>query len=482
MPRTQRASSLDETAVARMARGVLTELRRSRVTAGDRVAVFCGTSSEFVAVRDAVTAIGGMLVPVNPKLTAPEVAYVLDHSGARVVFAQGELLDVAGRAAPEGVRVCAIGGGEAGKTDPRAVGATLIYTSGTTGSPKGCVRTEAQETARAEEVIATYGLSSDDVHLIACPLAHSAPGIFLRAGRRVGARTVLLSKFEPRAFLQAAAEQGATCFFLVPTQYERLLALPANERRAWDLSAVRAAIVAGAPISAETKRQIVGWLGEGVLWEFYGSSETGTISVLRPEDQLRKPGSVGRPAPGVELRLETEGGGEAGPGEVGEIYVRSAAVMSGYLDPQSGRAVPADREGRGVSVGDLGKLDNEGYLYLVDRKHDTIITGGVNVYPAEVERALIQHPGVAAAVVTGVEDDAWGQRVAALVALRDTHVTADALRAFLRERLASFKIPKQIAFAATDDMPIGSSGKPLRREAARRLPPTQPSPRERGEG
>jgi acyl-CoA synthetase (AMP-forming)/AMP-acid ligase II len=462
---------LDEPVVEAMARAVLASLRELGIGETQPVALLAGTGLEFVAVRDAVTAVGGLLVPVNPKLTAPEVRYILEHSGARVAFAQRALVEVARRAAPEGVRIVEVGAHAAeggGVTDPRAIGATLIYTSGTTGWPKGCVRTDAQEMARAEEIIATYDLGPGDVHLIACPLAHSAPGIFLRAGRRVGAATVLMPKFEPRAFLAAAAAHRASIFFLVPTQYERLLALPDAERRRWDLSAVRAAIVAGAPITIETKRRLVSWLGEDKLWEFYGSSETGTISVLRPEDQLARPGSVGRPPQGVRLHLVRDDGAPAQVGEVGEIYVDSPAVMSGYLDPATGREIPRDPAG-GVSVGDLGRLDEDGYLYLVDRKHDTIITGGVNVYPAEVERALAEHPDVIAAIVAGVPDPAWGQRVAALVAVRPGGAGEHELRAFLRARLAPFKLPKQIEFAAADDLPIGSSGKPLRREAARRL-------------
>jgi long-chain acyl-CoA synthetase len=464
---------LDDDLIKRMARAAVASLGEVGIRQQEPVALLAGTGLEFVAARDAVTAAGAMLVPINPKLTAPEVRYILEHCGAQVVFAQSSLVEVARRAAPEGVRVVEIGAGSTGgegALDPRSIGATLIYTSGTTGRPKGCVRTDAQETARAEEIIATYGLGPDDVHLVACPLAHSAPGIFLRAGRRVGATTVLMPKFEPRAFLAAAAAHKASIFFLVPTQYERLLALADAERRRWDLSAVRAAIVAGAPIAIETKRRLVHWLGEGVLWEFYGSSETGTISVLRPKEQLARPLSVGRPAPGVRLRVLREDGEPAQVGEVGEIHVDSPAVMSGYLDPCTGRAVGRDPSATGLSVGDLGRLDEDGYLYLVDRKHDTIITGGVNVYPAEVERALGEHPDVIAAVVAGVPDPAWGQRVAALVALRPSgRADEHALRAFLRERLAPFKIPKQIEFAAADDIPIGSSGKPLRREAARRL-------------
>ncbi len=470
------AIALDEGETARAAAGVLASLRELGAGAGDRIAVMAETTAEFVAARDAVTALGAAMVPVNPKLTAPEVSYILGHAGARAILAQDDLRSIAAAAAPRGSAVLPLGGcavapdkRSAAGTGGREIGATVIYTSGTTGSPKGCVRTEAQELARAEEMIATYGLCEADTHLIACPLAHSAPGILLRACRRAGARTVLMRKFEPRAFLAAAEAHRATVFFLVPTQYERILALPAGELGRYDLSSVRAAIVAGAPIAPRTKERIARRLGPGVLWEFYGSSETGTITVCSPEQQLARPGSVGTPPPGVQVSLLSERGEPVSPGEVGEVAVRSPSVMSGYLEPRQGVLDRSASSPYGVVLGDLGRFDRDGYLYLVDRKHDTIITGGVNVYPAEVERALCEHPDVNAAVVAGVADAAWGQRVAALVARAKGGANADDLRSFLRDRIAPFKIPKQIEFVGPDEVPVGSSGKPLRREAARRL-------------
>jgi fatty-acyl-CoA synthase len=186
-----------------------------------------------------------------------------------------------------------------------------------------------------------------------------------------------------------------------------------------------------------------------VLWEFYGSTETGTVAVLRPDEHLARPGSVGRPPAGVDVRIDG-----------GEIYVRSPAVMSGYIDADAGDDAGV-REGY-VSVGDLGRFDDDGYLYLIDRKHDTIISGGVNVYPAEVERALGEHPGVDGAVVFGLDDPDWGQIVVAMVA---GAATDDELRAHLRERIAAFKIPKRFVRIDAADLPIGSSGKPLRRRA-----------------
>jgi long-chain acyl-CoA synthetase len=451
--------------------------------AGDVLAVLLPGGREFVAARDAATLAGLYLLPIHPGLTAPEVAYLLRDSAAPLLLCHPSLAGTAALALAELARAPACfelgpGAGQQFAPLPRTtrvtedalpeltrrigstIGATLIYTSGTTGRPKGCLRSAAQEAARAAELVATYGIGPDDVHLIACPLAHSAPGILLRAARARGARTFLLPRFDARTFLDAVERHRATMFFLVPTQYERLLALPAEELARRDLSTVRVALVAGAPLAPATRQRIVDWLGPGVLWEFYGSSETGTISVLPPAEQLRRPRSVGRPVAGVELQVRDEHGQCLGPGAVGEIFVRSPTVMSGYL----GQPPVA---GDFLSVGDLGYLDEDGFLHLVDRKHDTIISGGVNVYPAEVERAIAEHPAVARAVAFGVTDPQWGQIVAAAVCLRPAaRLGAGELRAFLRQHLAPFKLPRAIAFLAAEELPVGGSGKPLRRRAA----------------
>jgi acyl-CoA synthetase (AMP-forming)/AMP-acid ligase II len=219
-------------------------------------------------------------------------------------------------------------------------------------------------------------------------------------------------------------------------------------------------IVAGAPFPPAARAAFTRLLPEGALFEFYGSSETGTISARPPDDDL-EPGLVGRPVPGVELELRDAAGARVPTGETGEIFVRSPTLMQGYLGE------PPLPPGAFVSVGDLGRLLPDGRLVLVDRLHDTIITGGVNVYPAEVERALASHPAICAAVVYGVPSDTWGQEVRALIALReDRALEPEELDAFLRERLSGPKRPKRIDVVPLERLPIGSSGKPLRRLAA----------------
>ncbi|HWE25591.1 MAG TPA: AMP-binding protein [Myxococcales bacterium] len=439
---------LDEDDVSRRAAGVLSRLVDIGVREGDRVALIAGNGPGFVAARDAASAAGLMLAPVNPRLAAKEVEWIIGHARPRAI-----LVDEAHRAlVPAGSTVIVL---DEVVTSPSApprteIGATLLYTSGTTGRPKGCWRTAEQERARADELRATYGVRANDVHLIVCPLAHSAPGIFLRACRAAGARTVIAPRFTPEGFVETVRRHRATVVFLVPTQVHRLLAV-----RPDGLDSLRAVIVAGAPFPPALKTAFDAWLGPGRLWEFYGSSETGTVTVIGPADHAAHPGSVGRPPKGVSLRIID-----------GEVFVRSPAVMAGYLTDDGSSIAPLDARDGHISVGDLGTIDEEGWLTLVDRKQDTIITGGMNVYPAEVERALAEHPGVAGALVFGVPDDDWGQIVAAVVAPRPgVRLEGTSLRTQLRDQIAGYKLPRAFAFCELDDLPIGSSGKTLRRAA-----------------
>jgi long-chain acyl-CoA synthetase len=454
---------IDDTAVDAGAAALARFLSTAGCRAGHRVALLSGNTPLHLSARLAAAALDLVLVPVNPRLAAPEIAWIAGHCRPRLVLADRDLLALAPGAVPLDEAGSAFG--RAPDLDPAHLGPTLLYTSGTTGRPKGCMRTAAQEDARARELAVTYGLGRHDVHLIASPLAHSGPGIFSRACRAAGARTVLLPRFTAAGFLDAVAATRATVVFMVPTQCERLLGLPPEQRAACDLSSLRALIVAGAPFAPATKERMVAWLGEGVLWEYYGASETGTVTVLPPADQLTRPGSVGRAPAFVSVRVLDAEGRPIAPGGLGEVYAASASLMDGYLD-ERGEPAPIDTVDGHFSVGDLGRLDADGYLTLVDRKHDTIISGGFNVYPAEVERALAGLPGVAGAVVFGVADEEWGQIVAAVVALREPgSLDGASVRTALRGQLAGYKLPRAIAFCAPGELPIGSSGKALRRAA-----------------
>jgi fatty-acyl-CoA synthase len=287
----------------------------------------------------------------------------------------------------------------------------------------------------------------------------------VRALRSLGARTAILPRFEAVTFAESVRMSGATVVFMVPTQVQRLLALP-GPRSPADLSPLRAVIVAGAPFAPAARAAFAAWLGPGKLWEFYGASETGTICVRAPhdaaadgEDGASIPGLVGKPPAGVRLELRDPAGQPVPEGELGEIFVHSPTLMTGYVGE------PPLLPGQLISVGDLGRMSPAG-LILVDRRHDTLISGGVNVYPAEVERVLASHPAIAHAVVCGIADPEWGDKVCALVSLRaGAAATVDELLDFARERLAPAKRPKLLRLVTDSDLPIGSSGKPLRRRA-----------------
>jgi acyl-CoA synthetase (AMP-forming)/AMP-acid ligase II len=445
---------LDEDIAARRTAAVLARIESLGIQTGDRIAVLAGNGAGFVAARDAATAADLVLVPINPRLARGEIEWIVSHAKPRALLVDDAHRDVAGTRVPriELDRLAATGAPAA--IDPARIGATILYTSGTTGRPKGCWRTAEQERARTDELRDTYAITSADTHLIVCPLAHSAPGILLRAARAAGARTVLSPRFTPEGFAAAVQQHRATVVFLVPTQVHRLLALAPPP-----LDSLRAVIVAGAPFPAEQKAAFSRWLGPGKLYEFYGSSETGTVSVIRPDEHALHPGSVGRPPPGVSVRAID-----------GELFVRSSALMSGYLDDNGEALAPLELVDGHFSVGDLGTIDADGWITLVDRKHDTIITGGMNVYPAEVERALAALPGVAGAVAFGVADDEWGQLVAAVIALRDAAwIDPNLVRDALRDQLAGYKLPRALAVCSPDELPIGSSGKPLRRAARERF-------------
>lgn len=447
------AEVLDEDAASGRAAVVLSRLERLGIRAGDRIAVLAGNGPGFVAARDAATAADIVLVPINPRLARGEIEWILSHARPRALLVDAAHRDVGTlpRIDLDQLELSQPAALDLALDHARA-GATILYTSGTTGRPKGCWRTAEQERARIDELRSTYAISSADTHLIVCPLAHSAPGILLRAARAAGARTVIAQRFTPESFLADVQQHRATIVFLVPTQVHRLLAAFPPPPRPQSL---RAVIVAGAPFPAAQKAAFAAWLGPGKLYEFYGSSETGTVSVIRPDEHALHPGSVGRPPPGVSVRAHD-----------GELFVRSPALMSGYLDDRGESLAPLELRDGHFSVGDLGTIDAGGWITLVDRKHDTIITGGLNVYPAEVERALATLPGVAGAVAFGVPDEEWGQIVAAVIALQDAAwIDAYRLRDALRDQLAGYKLPRAVTVCSPADLPIGSSGKPLRRAA-----------------
>jgi acyl-CoA synthetase (AMP-forming)/AMP-acid ligase II len=444
----------------------------------DRVAIMSFNSIAGAEITAGLRRIGLIVVPVNYRLRGSEVAYLLNDSGARIVCADddhGEIVEAArpevrgerrylatGRkrlpgwqsyqelmeAAPDGPSE-AVGKG--------ALGASMIYTSGTTGHPKGAWRPEGVSVEYVLQVVSIFGLEQSDVHLVCGPGYHSAPAFFASIHQALGATNVIQPRFEADEALDLIERHGVTTTFMAPTLLQRLV--DAQERRPRDLSTLRALLLGAAPCPHALKVRAEAALGQ-VLWEFYGATETGINTVLRPEDQLRKPGSCGTAVPGQEIRLAGPDGREVPDGTPGEFMVRNSWLAEYFNRP--------DATGKSLhdgffSVGDVAYRDDEGYYFICDRMVDMIISAGVNIYPAEVEAVLHAHPAVMDAAVIGVPDDHWGESVKAVVQLRPgMSASADELIAFCDQRLAGYKKPRTVDFV--DELPRDAAGKLLKRK------------------
>jgi long-chain acyl-CoA synthetase len=311
--------------------------------------------------------------------------------------------------------------------------------------------------------LGVLGLGGDDVHLLTGPAYHTAPAAWSQMSLFEGAAVVVMPRFEATECLRLIATHRVTASHMVPANFVRILELPPSERARFDLTSVRRILHAAAPCPVAVKRQVIALFPAGAIWEYYGASE-GMGTLISPDDWLAKPGSVGRPFPGLDVRILDDDGRELPPGEVGTIYIQP---FRGF-EPRYHNAPDKTRDayqGELFTVGDLGWKDGDGYLFIADRRTDLILRGGVNVYPAEVESALAEHPDVVDSAVVGVPDPRLGQRVRAVVELRRGATRdEDALRAFLADRIADYKLPAEVLFV--DELPREPSGKVRKRDLA----------------
>lgn len=446
-------------------------------TEQDRVAVMSFNSVEGFEISNGLRKVGLVGVPVNYRLRGSEIAYVLNDSGSSVVIVGPEHVgdvDAARDEVQGDPRFVALGAQTpagwlayeqlmAGASDEQpadseagAIGASMIYTSGTTGNPKGAWRPHGVNVENILQVISIFELSDSDIHLMCGPGYHSAVSLFTALHQLLGATVVVQRKFDADDALDLVAKHRVTTSFMAPTLLQRLV--DAQERRPRDVSSLRALFLGAAPCPHSLKERAEAAFGQ-VLWEFYGATETGINTVLRPEDQLRKPGSCGTVVPGQEIRLVGPDGAEVGDGEPGEFMVRNSWLAEYYQRPDATRGSLHDGF---FSVGDIAFRDADGYYYICDRQVDMVISGGMNIYPAEVEAALHAHPAVLDVAVIGVPDDEWGESVKAVVQLRHgSGATADELIAFAAERIAGYKKPKSVDFV--EDLPRDAAGKLLKR-------------------
>jgi fatty-acyl-CoA synthase/long-chain acyl-CoA synthetase len=470
-------TSLDFASLSRRANRAANVFKSLGCEAGDRVSLMSFNSVAGFEIANGVRRSGTVIVPVNYRLRGPEIAYLLNDSRARVVVAGPDHVDAVAAAQPEvkgDRRFVAIGDrapdgwlsyrelmdGAADTPPSDAVGdgllASMIYTSGTTGHPKGAWRPNGVNIANVLQVISIFELSQSDVHLLCGPGYHSAVAFFSTLHQLLGATVVVQPKFAADEALDLIQRHRVSTTFMAPTLLQRLV--DAQRDRPRDISSLRALILGAAPCPYELKVRAEAVFGK-VLWEFYGATETGINTVLSPADQLRKPGSCGTAVPGQEIRLVGPDGDEVADGEPGEFMVRNGWLAEYYNRP--------DATGRSLhdgffSVGDIAYRDAEGYYYICDRRIDMVISGGVNIYPAEVEAVLHAHPAVMDAAVIGVPDQKWGESVKAVVQLRAGATATEAeLIAFCAERLAGYKKPRSIDFVK--ELPRDAAGKLLKR-------------------
>ena len=372
---------------------------------------------------------------------------------------------VYGGAVPDGCRawdeVCSGRPESEPEIEPTSeAGAAMIYTSGTTGKPKGALRTRTDRQIVFALLDELNLLHENAVHLTTGPLYHSGPLAFASMAHTLGSPIVVLRKFDASRWIDLVREHRVTNSFSAPTQLKRIVSLPADEMAKADMSFMVCLIANAAPVPYALKQEIVEKLGAGWLYEVYGSTELGVDTVLKPEDQLRKPGSCGRPYGGIKIRIVKDDGTTAAPNEPGELFVSTGLAMDGYYRTAEQLTEIAETDWK--SVGDVAYVDDEGFVYICDRKKDMIISGGVNIYPAEIEAVLFAHPQVLDAAVFGIPDDEWGERVHAIVQPKPgATIDVEELRAFVEARLARYKHPR--AYEIRDSLPRTDSGKLLKR-------------------
>jgi acyl-CoA synthetase (AMP-forming)/AMP-acid ligase II len=474
--------------VNRLANGLLA----LGVQPGER-AVWCGPNSvPVLTFLHAARKVGLVSVPLAYRFTAEEMQYVIDNSDAAVVVVDAEQADrvaevrdqlpkvrhvvVFGGPPFEGVRAwddvlttaegATMGDGQdgaAGDHEPPTVsdattGSTMIYTSGTTGKPKGALRTSTDPALVLAMIQELRLRPGDEVHITSGPLYHSGPLAWAVLTHTLGGTIVLMRHFDAERWIDLVRQHRVTNTFSAPTQLKRIVSLPDEVLARADMSSMRSLVANAAPVPYALKQEVVAKLGDGFLFEVYGSTELGVDTILPPEDQLRKPGSCGKTYGSVQVKIVGPDGRELPAGEPGELYINSTLALDGYH--RTAERI-SDQDGW-KSVGDIAYVDDEGYVYICDRKNDMIISGGMNIYPAEIEAVLHAHPDVMDAAVFGVPSDEWGESVHAVIQPKAGQtIDLAALEAHAAEHLAGYKRPRSWEVRA--ELPRTESGKLLKR-------------------
>jgi long-chain acyl-CoA synthetase len=483
----------DHAEVADRAARIAGGLQKLGVKQGDSVCILMRNDIAFIEAAYATARLGAYAVPVNWHFRPEEINYILKDSGTSVLIGHADMLHPLRDAVPAGVTVLSA------PTPPEILGtykidpdhlatpdfaveleswlerqrayegpvlpqpANMIYTSGTTGNPKGVRRSAPmpEQTVASERLRALiYGLTPGVRALLPGPLYHSAPNSFgLRSGR-LGGALVLMPRFDPEAFLRLIESERIDTIFMVPTMFVRLMKLPEIVRRKYDTSSLRHVVHAAAPCPADVKRAMIEWWGP-VISEYYGSTESSALTFANSADALKKPGTVGKILDGVELRFLGDNGAALPQGEIGEIYSRNLDVPDFTYHNKPEKRAEIERDGF-ITSGDVGYIDADGYVFICDRKRDMVISGGVNIYPAEIEAALYAVPGVHDCAVFGIPDDEFGEVLMAVVEPQaGVRLDIAVIRAQLKTTLADYKVPKHLEILK--DLPREDSGKIFKR-------------------
>lgn len=447
---------------------------------GDVVGMALPNDLDILVWQLAAAEAGWRYVTLNPRSPAAEVAAIAEHAGMKALIVHARYADRAGRVTGVPVRV-SVGGpvdgfvpqeealaGRPGTVPPdRAAGAPLVYTSGTTGRPKGIWREmpdaspEAMADAMKVFAHAFRFRPLEGAHLVSAGMFHGGCQVFYLAALHVGQPLVIMGAFDAEETLRLIQEHRITTGYMVPTQFTRMLRLPEAAKARYDVSCLESVVHSAAPCPPDVKKRMLEWWGP-VIWETYGGTE-GAATIAKPHHWLAKPGTVGRPVRGMTVKILDDDGAELPPGRVGAVYLDGGGRGFAYhRDPEQTAEV---YRGTAFTLGDAGYLDEDGFLFIVDRIKDMIITGGVNVYPAEVEAALAAHPAVLDSAVVGVPDPEWGEQVRAFVELapgrEPSAELAEELIAHCRERLASHKCPRAVEFR--EELPRTETGKLFKR-------------------